>query len=867
MNEGKYVDSESCVQLIGCAMSDPSLMDDDGAYFYNEDDFTSEFHKVVFGAIYNLYIMGATHLDVKTIDSYLKDRPKSYAVFKNGNGQKWLMEAMENADLNNFDYYYNRVKKMTLLRGYIKVGLDVSWLLDMDNIFDLKKRQSQLEYFDSLSLEEVADKLENRILNIRSTYVDNSIEDGSLLGDGIEKLVTSLEETPDVGAPGYGDLVNAITRGQRLGRFYIRSAATGVGKALPNSTVIPTPNGQKTVGEIQTGDYLFDAFGKPTKVLGVFPQGQREVWEITFMDGRKAKCSKDHLWSYCTRGQKPHSRKNRKFYTKTLEEISNMEIHSQSQGYRILIPQQHAVEYTTKEYYIPPYSFGALIGDGSFRYNNTNKALTFSSDDKEIVEILADEMGYNFHKNSGFNYGWTFQFKDKDKRTDQRVNVWVEEILKDYPVLWNTKSETKFIPRKYLEGDINQRLDLLNGLLDTDGSIDKEKGRVSYFTVSPFLKNNVIELCESLGFKATYSIDNHKDSLPLYCIHISGSPEQKTKLFKLKRKKDRLLKWLNNGKMKKSNDFNAIFKIKKLNYSEEMTCFLVDNKEHLFLMNDFIVTHNTRTMVADFLNTTCSKIWKNGEWIDNGPSLPSMFISTELEIDELQTLAISFIADINEDKILSGKLDFDEKERVKEAINIFKDAPAYVYVVPDFGIKDIENLIKRNIRTRKIRYIYYDYLHSSMKIISDVARASGGMKLREDLVLFLLAVKLKEIATTFNVFIITSTQLNASWKTDDIPDQNLLRASKAIADKADIGEILLNVTQNDLDKLENVLTEEAVIPNIKMSIYKNRRGKYTNCFLWMKANKATSRFDGLFLTNWNYELIPIEELNIDTQLL
>ena len=142
MNEGKYVDSESCVQLIGCAMLDPSLMDDDGAYFYNEDDFTSEFHKVVFGAIYNLYIMGATHLDVKTIDSYLKDRPKSYAIFKQGNGQKWLMEAMENADLNNFDYYYNRVKKMTLLRGYIKVGLDVSWLLDMDNIFDLKKRQN-----------------------------------------------------------------------------------------------------------------------------------------------------------------------------------------------------------------------------------------------------------------------------------------------------------------------------------------------------------------------------------------------------------------------------------------------------------------------------------------------------------------------------------------------------------------------------------------------------------------------------------------------------------------------------------------------------------------------------------------------------
>ena len=413
MNENKYVDSESCVQIIGCAMLDPSLLDSDGAYFYNEDDFTSEFHKVVFGAMNNLYIMGATNLDIKTIDSYLKDRPRSYAIFKNGNGQKWLMEAMDNADINNFDYYYNRVKKMTLLRGYIRVGLDVSWLLDMDNITDLNKKQSQLEYFDSLSLEEVADRLENRILDIRSTYVDNSIEDGILLGDGMTELIQSLERTPAVGTPMYGDLINAITRGQILGKFYMRSAAQGTGK--------------------------------------------------------------------------------------------------------------------------------------------------------------------------------------------------------------------------------------------------------------------------------------------------------------------------------------------------------------------------TRAMMADFCYTACNKIWKDGHWQDNGLALPSMFISTELEIDELQTIAIAFIADVDEDKIISGQMDFDEKERVIQAIEIFKEAPAYIYVVPDFGIKDIENLIKRNIRTRKVRYIYYDYLHSSMKIISDIARASGGMKLREDLILFLLSVKLKEIATVFNVFIMTASQLNGTWKTDDIPDQNLLR--------------------------------------------------------------------------------------------
>ena len=78
---------------------------------------------------------------------------------------------------------------------------------------------------------------------------------------------------------------------------------------------------------------------------------------------------------------------------------------------------------------------------------------------------------------------------------------------------------------------------------------------------------------------------------------------------------------------------------------------------------------------------------------------------------------------------------------------------------------------------------------------------------------------------------------------------------------------MLNVTQEDLDKLDNILSEDvAKIPNIKMSIYKNRRGKYTNCFLWMRANKATARFDGLFLTDWNFNLIDISETDIHVSL-
>ena len=106
----------------------------------------------------------------------------------------------------------------------------------------------------------------------------------------------------------------------------------------------------------------------------------------------------------------------------------------------------------------------------------------------------------------------------------------------------------------------------------------------------------------------------------------------------------------------------------------------------------------TRTMVADFCNCGCNKIWKDGEWIDNGLAFPSFFLSTELELDEIQTMMVAFLANINEENILNNTLSFEERERIKTAIEIIKESPLYIEVIPDFSLKDIENAIKRSIR-------------------------------------------------------------------------------------------------------------------------------------------------------------------------
>lgn len=109
----------------------------------------------------------------------------------------------------------------------------------------------------------------------------------------------------------------------------------------------------------------------------------------------------------------------------------------------------------------------------------------------------------------------------------------------------------------------------------------------------------------------------------------------------------------------------------------------------------------------------------------------------------------------------------------------------------------------------------------------------------------------------------SATQLNGSYQESDTPDQNLLRGAKAIADKVDLGAILLGATEEDYVKLEQVLaTNVFEKPNIKLSIYKNRRGQYKGVFLWCKADLGCCRIKPMFATTYNYELIPIKDMQI-----
>lgn len=226
--ESKYVDVAAITQVIGCIFNDSSLLEQE-SYSIIEEDFTEDFHKVVFGSIYNIFHSNSK-VTLDAIVDYLAVRPKYDAIFKVNKGIEYLTRASELATFDTFNYYYSRMKKFTLLREYDKIGVDVSFLYDPDNILNTKKKQEQEDWLDNSTLLDISLAIDTRIEDIRNKYAGDTGISHYQAGDDITELIESLKVSPEIGIPMYGPLINTVTRGARLKKLFLRSAFTGVGQ-------------------------------------------------------------------------------------------------------------------------------------------------------------------------------------------------------------------------------------------------------------------------------------------------------------------------------------------------------------------------------------------------------------------------------------------------------------------------------------------------------------------------------------------------------------------------------------------------------------------------------------------------------------
>ena len=204
----KYNDPTATMQVIGCVFNNPQLLDITDKYSIVDEDFSDSFHKVVFGAIYKLHELGARKISLQHISDFLADRPKSEAIYKQNKGEEWLLKIADSCIPMAFDYYYSRLKKFSLLRAYDNYGVDVSDIYDADNILDTKKKQLQEDLLDNSTLEQLADKVENKIEAIRLKYVDElarmgahiKVEGNRAVVIGVEKFSGARVSAPDLRA-------------------------------------------------------------------------------------------------------------------------------------------------------------------------------------------------------------------------------------------------------------------------------------------------------------------------------------------------------------------------------------------------------------------------------------------------------------------------------------------------------------------------------------------------------------------------------------------------------------------------------------------------------------------------------------------
>ena len=231
MGKVRYTDTSAIIQIIGSVYQNPQILEDE-QYTFTLDDFIEEFHKVIFGSIYNLHQLGVKKISSANIEDYLESRPKKLAVYKANRGSEYLEKISENSQVAAFNYYYHRLKKMTLLRLYNEeVGMDLSWLYDLNNIFDQKKKQAQEDWLDNHTEQEIIDLIDEKIDNIKLKHSGGAADGIIQAGKGGRQLFERLKNSPDIGYPLYGRLINTVFRGARLGKFYLRSAATNVGKS------------------------------------------------------------------------------------------------------------------------------------------------------------------------------------------------------------------------------------------------------------------------------------------------------------------------------------------------------------------------------------------------------------------------------------------------------------------------------------------------------------------------------------------------------------------------------------------------------------------------------------------------------------
>lgn len=621
------------------------------------------------------------------------------------------------------------------------------------------------------------------------------------------------------------DIINVLAKKYKSNVLLVGDP--GVGKAQPLYSKVKTRTGWTTIGEVKIGDKIMAYDGSETTVTGVFPQGLKDVYELEFADGRTARSTDEHLWTVWTKTTIRKNRNSPKKETIELKELicrANKNKHFLSNGFaKVPLVIDSNIERDV-ELPVDPYLLGALIGDGCYG-SNKNGSISFTSVDAHILSRVKKVLPEGVNLKSTGN---TIDYRLTGDMNGGRKNELTAK-LRSLSIYGQT-SDQKYVPSLYMSASKKQKIQLIQGLMDTDGFVTKT-GAMSYCTTSKQLADDVVELVRSIGGHAriklkmpTYTyLGESKQGKQAYIVKIRyHSPRD---LVSLPRKIERL--------SENHQYSNLKLAIKDIRYigKEECQCIMIDHPEHLYITDNYVVTHNT---------AIAEGIAKN---IVDGN------VSEFLKDHEMYSLEIG--------SLLAGSKyrgDFEEKvKNVLEALNTKKNVILFIdeaHTMRGAGSStsssvDFANMIKPAITKGTLKIIasttweeYYDSFEKDRALMRRFYRVSVDEPDLETTrrILTGLSIRLNEFhkVSITDGAITTAIEASARYihdkknpdKSIDLLDaacakQRVKNNVGAIITDHEIREQVSKIASVPMDKLEsdNVDRMIALEPNIKEKLY------------------------------------------------
>jgi phosphate starvation-inducible PhoH-like protein len=362
------------------------------------------------------------------------------------------------------------------------------------------------------------------------------------------------------------------------------------GRAQPVSRMVSTPWGFQPIGTLRVGDLVTGSDGQPTPVLGVYPQGRKQVFRVRTQDGAETFACGEHLWHVFTASDRRRATGGR--VLETQEMIGTLR---QAHQHRYELPVLSApAEFESQDVPLDPYALGLLLGDGCL---TTQTTPSFTTADPELADALEGALdGIELKRKGGYDYVLRHVH---GHRGGVIVSNPVTVALRELD-LAGTRSHDKFIPPAYLYNDVPTRVAVLQGLLDSDGGPVSQQGRtcrIQYTTCSPDLRDDVVHLVRSLGgvayrrrrdvqgrtpgFANGRAVEYRHDSFVLD-IRLPPSIEP----FRLRRKREI---YERDGGGRPMRFIDSIDPVGE----DDTVCIQVAAADSLYVTDDFLLTHNT----------------------------------------------------------------------------------------------------------------------------------------------------------------------------------------------------------------------------------------------------------------------------------